>query len=220
MQDRRLSTAQRRLVGLILALAVARVAFDVLVRHHLRQTAALFIGLPAILAIALALTPRAQSATGTILKGITIALLLASTLLGEGLVCIVFAAPIFYAVGIAVGIAVDYMERKRQDRAGTGTYLLILLPFLSMSIEGVHGDTAFPRLETVTVERVVAATAVDVERALAQTPGFDLPLSLPLRLGLPTPVDGTGVGLDLGDPRIVTFAAGRTQRSSGPRSTP
>jgi hypothetical protein len=209
MEGRRPTTAQRRLVGLIVALGLARVAFDVIARHHLRQTAALFIGLPAILAIAVALSPRAQTATGTILKGVTIALLLASTVLGEGLVCIVFAAPLFYAVGVAVGMAIDYIERKRQDRASTGTYLLILLPFLTMSVEGVYERTALSRFETVTVERVVAAAAIDVEQTLTHAPAFDLPLPLALRPGFPAPVASSGTGLDVGARRAISFTAGR-----------
>ncbi|MGH2405286.1 MAG: SRPBCC family protein [bacterium] len=207
--ERRITGAQWRLVGLIAALAVGRVAYDVLVRHRLQETAALFIGLPAILAVAFALTPRARSATGTILKGMTIALLLSTLFLGEGLICILLAAPIFYLVGIVIGATIDYMEDRRKGRLTKGMYGLILLPFLPLSVEGATDRLSFPRVETVIVERTVSATPADIERALARTPRLERALPHPLRVGFPRPTRATGAGLGLGDRRIIYFAGGK-----------
>ncbi len=211
---RRITGAQWRLIGFIAALAVGRVAYDLLVRHHLRETAALFIGLPAVLAVVFALTPRARSATGTILKGMTIALLLSALFLGEGLICIVFAAPLFYLVGIVIGATIDYLEVKRKGRLSKGVYGLILLPFLPLSMEGAIDAVSFPRVHAVTAERIVAATPVEVEDALARTPRFERALPLPLRAGFPTPTGGTGQGLHLRDRRTVYFTGGTDLRAA------
>ena len=78
--------------------------------------AAMFLGVPAVLAILLALTPKAKTVTGGILKGITLALLIVAPLVGEGYLCILMASPLFYAVGLVVGRLADW---KRQKRAGT-----------------------------------------------------------------------------------------------------
>ncbi|HET8680228.1 MAG TPA: hypothetical protein VFM39_08915 [bacterium] len=207
-EARRITGAQWRLVGLIAALAVGRVAYDLIVRHRLQETAVLFIGLPAVLAVVFALTPRARSATGTILKGMTIALLLSALFLGEGLICIVFAAPLFYLVGIVIGATIDYLEDKRKGRLSRGLYGLILLPFLPLSMEGAIDAVSFPRVNTVTAARVVAATPAEVEDALGRTPRFDRLLPLPLRAGFPTPTGATGGGLQLHDRRVVYFTGG------------
>ncbi|MGH2375595.1 MAG: hypothetical protein ACRDIC_19265 [bacterium] len=206
--ERRITGARWRLVGLIAALAVGRVAYDVLVRHRLQETAALFIGLPAVLAVVFALTPRARSATGAILKGMTIALLLSALFLGEGLICILFAAPLFYLVGIVIGATIDYLEDRRKGRLSKGMYGLILLPFLPLSMEGAIDAVSFPRVHTVTAERIVAATPAEVEDTLGRTPRFDRVLPLPLRAGFPTPTGGTGRGLQLQDRRVVYFTGG------------
>lgn len=213
-----MSRSQWSLIGLILALAVGRLAYALLVSHHLEQTAALFIGLPAILAIILASTSPARNATGVIIKGMTIALLLAGLVLpelaaavgegvvvmvGVGLVCIIFAAPLFLSVGLVVGL-INYIAKRIK-----GLYVIAMVPFLILSAEGVDDRLAFPRAESVTAERVIPVSATEVERFLSRTPRFDKPLPIGLRLGFPRPVGSAGEGLQPGDRRIVHFASRR-----------
>lgn len=213
-----MSRSQWSLIGLILALAVGRLAYALLVSHHLEQTAALFIGLPAILAIILASTSPARNATGVIIKGMTIALLLAGVVLPElaaavgegvvgvvavGLVCIIFAAPLFLLVGLGVGL-IKYIAKHSK-----GLYVIAMVPFLILSAEGVDDRLAFPRAESVTAERVIPVSATEVERFLSRTPRFDKPLPIGLRLGFPRPVGSAGEGLQPGDRRIVHFASRR-----------
>lgn len=54
------------LAGLIVAMGVGSVLYRWLVIHRLEQTSLLFIGIPLVLAIVLALTPKAKSATGMV----------------------------------------------------------------------------------------------------------------------------------------------------------
>ena len=59
--------------------------YHLLILKHLGYSAAMFLGVPAVLAFVLAMTPKSKSVTGGILKGITLALLLiAPFLAGEG----------------------------------------------------------------------------------------------------------------------------------------
>ncbi len=60
----RLSTAQKRLIGFIVVLAVANVAYRLVYATGVAHTAALYVGVPTILAVGLALLPRTKSVTG------------------------------------------------------------------------------------------------------------------------------------------------------------
>ena len=205
MEDRRrLTGAQIGLALLILALAAGKVAYEVLSAQGLRQTAALFIGLPALLALILALSPRAGSLFGMLFKGITIALLMSGILLEEGFICILMAAPLFYAVALVVAIIVDQMRKQREQGGGT-TMGLLLVPLALLALEGVHPALSWPRHEQVVVDRMVESSQVRVEQSLARAPVFDEPLPGFLRIGFPTPVAASGEGLQVGDHRVVTF---------------
>jgi len=92
----------------------------------------MFVGIPAVLALLLALTPKAKTVTGGIMKGMTLALLIIAPLLGEGFLCIMFALPLFYAVGIVVGRVVDWQRERR--KATLSCVAPVLLP---LCLEGV-----------------------------------------------------------------------------------
>jgi hypothetical protein len=196
------------IVGLILVLAVGSLGYRTLVLHKLEQTSALFIGLPAVLALVLALTPQTKSVTGMILKIMTLLLLLSGIVLGEGFICIVMAAPLFYGIGLIVGLSMDAAERRRRRREGAWMGLLVLLPLVPASLEGVRPEWSFSRDETVFAERIVAAAAGEVEKSLAETPRFERRLPFYLRLKFPRPVAASGSGLEKGSRRVVHFAGG------------
>ena len=206
-EDRRINRAQWMLATLIFTMAIGRILYGILVDHHLRQTAALFIGLPALLAIILALTPKAKSVVGATLKGLTIALLLSGIFLQEGFVCILMAAPLFYTVAIVMALIVQ----GRRKRSGTRrtTIGLLVLPLLVMSMEGTREVWTFDRAETVTVHQRVRAEPAEIQAKLASTPVFDDVLPLYLSLGFPRPVYARGAGLEMGDTRIIGFAVGK-----------
>ena len=203
---------RHQLVGLSVCLCLGAIALRLLYAGHLEQTAALFIGLPTLLSILLALTPNAKSATGMIMKGITLGLLMSGIVFAEGFICILMAAPLFYGVGLLLG-AVDDRERRRKQKAAEGNILasVVLLPLVVMSFEGVTSELSFPRSEIITVEKTIAATPAEVRHALAQRPVFDQELPFYLKLGFPRPTNTQGAGLQLGDQRIVRFAGGEGQ---------
>ena len=195
--------ARAALIGGIVALALGSALYRALAMGGLEQSAALFIGLPAFLAVVVALLPRPRSYTGVMLKVITLMLLLSGVLLAEGFICIVMAAPLFYAVGIFAGAVLD-LTRKRSATTRVLALTWLLLP----SLEGVHPALSFPRAESVTVQRTLSASPGTIAAALAAPPRLTAPLPLFLRLGFPLPVRALGSGLAVGDRRVIGFAGG------------
>jgi len=199
-----LTSSRWKLIILILSLTAFSVGYRLIAMHHLEQTSLMFIGLPALLAVILAVTPKAKSTIGGIMRGITLALLLSGVLLGEGFICIVMAAPLFYMVGGIVGALVDW-DRRRSRNPARSLVLLLLLP---MSVEGVSPVMSFGRGESVQVSQVVDAPAAAVEQTLAEVPRTDVGLPFYLRMGFPRPAWATGSGLDVGAMRTIHFAGG------------
>src|SRR6266496_2988378 len=135
-------------------------------------------------------------------------LLLLGILLGEGFICILMASPLFYFVGLLIGLVVDGVERRRQRRLSSKLYGVLLLPLLPMALEGTRPELSFARAQHVVREQTVAASAERVVRALSRNPEFRGPLPFYLSLGFPRPVNATGTGLEIGDRHVIHFAGG------------
>ena len=194
---------QMVLLGIVLTFTIVSLVGRLVYATRMETSALMFVGVPTVLAIVLVLTVRPKSALGTAMTGVTFVLLLSAILFGEGLVCILMAAPIFYLIAAVVGGIID--ASRRQSRKNTA---LCLLPVLLMSLEGAHSRLSFPREETVSVRRVVTASPEEVEARLAAPVQFRTPLPLYLKLGFPRPVATRGSGLAAGDERVIHFAGG------------
>jgi hypothetical protein len=143
------------------------------------------------------------------MRAITIALCLSSVVFGEGFVCIILAAPLFYSVGIIAGGIVDQFWRDRERPPKARSCVLLLLLFLPFSLEGVLPGFEVSREARVRVERVVEGTPAQVEAALTRTPHFDRTLpAFFRRLRFPTPGATGGEGLAIGDRRTIEFLHG------------
>jgi hypothetical protein len=201
------STArQKRLVGFIAVLAIVNVAYRLVYATGLQRTAALFIGIPAVLAIGLALLPASRSATGAMLKRVTIAVLLAAVLLPEGLLCILFALPLVVMVALVVGIPLDIWRHEQRRRHGP-RLMGVAVPLIVLSLEGVLGSPFDPH-DSATASMTVEATPDQVAAALATTPNFDADVPTFARLGFNHPVNATGEGIAVGDERTIDFTGG------------
>ena len=141
--------ARRTLAGVLAALFAAMLLYRVLHEGHLEQTALFYVGIPAVIAITVALTARARSTTGMVMASITVALALAGPVLGEGIVCLVMAAPLFYLVGAMVGLFIDSGRRRERQRADEP------LPRAAFLVAAVLEGTAasLPRDNEVSVTR-------------------------------------------------------------------
>ena len=191
------------LIMITLALAVGAIAYHLMEGSSLHQSVVFFIGVPAVLAVILSLTPKAKSATGMIVKGITLALLLSGIVFAEGFVCILMAAPLFYLVGIVIGVPIDHVRRRRRSEGKA--YSIVGLGLLFLSIEGAVPGTSFPKHQTIRVTRSIDASVGEIRQALGNRPDFDKVLPFYLKLGFPRPVGATGKGLDVGDHRTIFF---------------
>ncbi len=202
------SRARLLLAALVLAAFAALLALRI---HHwgrLDQTALFYVGLPATIALLVVLTVKARSAMGVTMAATTICLALAGPLLGEGMVCLLIAAPLVYGVVAVVtwtaGALVAWQDRSR--------HVLFALPLLFvLALEGVAGTSLLPREDRGEGRVLVPATAHEVAAALAAPPSYAAPDALFLRaVPFPEPVSASGEGLEVGDTRLVRFTPRRT----------
>src|SRR5205085_4235701 len=102
--------------------------------------------------------------------------------------------------------AIDLARRRRQTTLASFILVIAAVP---MSVEGLTPATTLNRAESVTVSKIVHASAADVERAVFEPPRFERgrPRPLFLRLGLPTPATSR-LERHGGAPRLVVQIRG------------
>lgn len=201
-QDKyRITASQWRLFFLVLVLGAAGLLFFFLNKNNLADSAALYVGLPVLIALGLTLTPKTQSVATASLKTITIALLLSAPIFQEGYLCILLVSPIFYSIGVGVGLAIDHYYEKKNSKLKTA---MIVTAFCAMSLEGTMDITSFDRFNEVSASKIVQGSLEQVTQQLAQTPHFkkERPFFLKLFL-LPDRTEGSG--LEIGDQRSIHF---------------
>lgn len=196
-------------VAMIAVLAAAVAFYELLAGRNLAHSGALFIGIPAILAMAAVFIPTG-SAKGVAMKTVTLGLLTALVLLPEGILCIGMAAPLFYFVALLIGVGLDARrspEPPQWRRLSSG---ILFVSLGAMTSEGVTPATTINRDATVSETRVVRVPAQDVERALRMAPRFDRALPTLLRRGFPRPIAS-----EIGDQRWMIAMRGGETRLNG-----
>ena len=192
---------RRALLVFIVVLALAAFLYRWLVLQRLEQSSALFIGIPALLSIALTFAPRSKSVTGLLLKGTLLFLALSGIVLGEGVICVAMAAPLFLLIAVVVGLVVDHSRRKNQTRLSL-SFVLVL-----MAMEGVFPGFSFSQENEVNITKTYSAD-IDIKASLNAPISFDTALPIFFRAGFPTPQRMRGEGIEVGDRRCVLFAGG------------
>ena len=185
--------------GIFFCIIVACVFYKLLDIKNWEQSALMFIGLPAVLAIGLSFVPT-KSTTGLMLKGTSIFLLVSGIFLGEGLICILMAAPLFYAIAVFFGKIIDRLKNRNKNKGRMAVFLLIL-PF---AFEGAHPRFSFPRHEEVTVRKTVLIQEAP-EDILSRRLLFTTKPPLFLQLGFPVPLYVTGGGLEPGSRGCIRY---------------
>jgi hypothetical protein len=170
--------------AIILSIAIPSLAFRAIVYGGLQQTAALFVGVPTILALVVLFAVSPRSATGVACKATALALHVAVIALGEGILCVIISAPLFFLIAIAASVVWQrgHTLLRLNQRTLRCCAVVAALPF---ALEGVVPATSFDRNETVSASRVVDAAPADVAAALGSAPRFDRALPLVLRAGFP-----------------------------------
>jgi hypothetical protein len=187
--------AERRarmwLVGFVAVLSTASAAFQLMRSTGLQQTSALFIGIPALLATAVVFVPT-RSAIGIACKSVTIGLLISLIFLGEGILCVLMSAPLFFGVAVLIGAMIEQL-RAPEQRHNILSWIA-LCSVVPMGLEGVTPITTINRNTTVTETRIVQAPAEAVSAALLDRPRFGRPLPSLLSKGFPRPIAASSDG--------------------------
>jgi hypothetical protein len=202
-EDRFLSGHRREIILTVVGLALFSLARTLLVGAGAEQTAALFIGLPTLFAVLVALLPPARSMTGLLLRLTTLALMVSGVLLAEGFICVLMAAPLFLGVAVVAGVLLDLLRTR-----GPVVRVVAIAPLLLLSLEGLWSPLDAHRDERVEVVRTVPISAAAVWDSLGAKPNVLRQLPLPLRLGFPIPLATAGGGLSPGDRHAVRLGGG------------
>src|ERR1700679_3721044 len=141
----RVNSAQWMIAAFLVTALILGAVFYWMVRGlGFGHTSLMFVGIPVVLAIILVLAPTPKSATGSILRGMTLALLIVAPLVGEGYLCILLASPLFLVVGIVVGTIVDVTRAKRSTTLSC--IAILVLPF---SLEGIVPQLTYTCAQSV-----------------------------------------------------------------------
>lgn len=203
-QPHRPNRQQWVLAAIVLAFAAAVIVRKILQETGQDQTAAFYIGIPAVLAIVVVLSAPWGKVVGTTVKVVTVCLLLSMIVLGEGFICVIFAAPIFYGFAILIVTIVGYGRRQGGSRLQISVLPVLVLV---MATEGVLPITTFPSDSTVSSTRVFDASTADVARAVGAPMSFhDVEPSGILSWGFPEPMHDEVEGSRVGDRRVIEFA--------------
>ena len=194
--------------AIIVAVTIASLAYRVILGAGLQQTAALFIGVPALLAIAVVFLVSPRSAIGVACKAVTVGMLVSVVALGEGFLCVAMSAPLFYLVAVVVGFGIDRARRRFEEGAFTTFTCIGALVFVPLSLEGVTNATSLDRDEWVSETRLVSAAPAEVAQALVEQPRFNRSLPPYLRAGFPRPVS---TRIEHGTRWIVRLRGGETR---------
>jgi len=200
--------ARVTMAATIVAVAMGSIFYRLVVAHDLQQTAALFIGVPALLAIVVVFFVSPRSGVGVACKAVTIGLLVSMLFLWEGVLCVVMSAPLFYGVAVVIGTVVSKARRTSGKPTDTAFFCLALLALIPMSLEGVTAVTSFDRNESAEETRIVHASPDAVQRALFQPPRFHRALPLYLRAGFPVPISARIEGNSVGAQWVIRFLGG------------
>lgn len=202
----KLSRQQKRNALLTLALGIVFAFYGALRFSRLHDTAALYIGLPLLLAVVVSVA-ETEKPTQTALKVLTIALALSPLIIGEGFICVLMASPILYAVTFFVTLLVEQIIKALKGKGGdkplksaTGLLFIFLL-----SLEGTNPLMTVERYNEITVEKVVPRTVAQAMQSLSGPMGYEKrPSGFFTWLFLP-PDRITGKGLAPGDRRVMTL---------------
>jgi len=188
-----------KLYVLVGVLCVASIVFRLINDYHFEQTSILFVGLPALITLLMvkySKTPK--TAYGIVFKVITIFLLMSSILLGEGIVCVLFAAPIFYGVAALIVFIFQYLKKRNKSNL----YTIVIIPVL-LIVAQPFGVKVEPEIQTI-ITTVVMNKNVSID-SFNRNPDFLKNYPNLFKIGFPKPIGVKGTGTNIGDSRTIQF---------------
>lgn len=188
-------------VGMIVVacLALASLAYRIITESGLSNSSLLFVGIPAIITLTyIKYSRRPSTLLAAVFRIITMFLLLSAVLFGEGFVCILIAAPIFYGVATILIILYDWLFHKGDSRL----YTLGVIGILCLLLEVWNFSDPY-----VDQHVQVSRTYAELKTIDNLSQPVDLSNELPtfLSFGFPVPISSHGTGLAIGDRWETTF---------------
>jgi hypothetical protein len=117
-------------VALLVIATVSALVYRYIEARGQMQTYATFVGLPLLIGVLTAYLVRPRSGLGATLKITTILLCAVAPLLGEGMVCLLMAAPLIYIVAMLGYLLVVAIESWFNPGGRGGMAVMVLLPFI------------------------------------------------------------------------------------------
>jgi len=189
------SLNKRKLYIIIAVVTIISIVFRLISYSGLNHSSILFVGIPALIALLIIQAmPTAKSVAGLTYQVITIFLLISAIAFGEGVVCILFAAPIFYGVAALI-IAINKHKNKR-------LHSLFLLPIIIALLQP-FGINTTPKTQSISVSKTYNRN-LDFS-ALNQQPNFQNDMPTFFNIGFPQPINITGKGIQKGNQRHIQF---------------
>jgi hypothetical protein len=188
-------------IAIVIALAAASFYYR-MINDFWQASSALFvllIGLPTLITlIMIKFSKPPKTAKATVFKAITYFLLLSSILFGEGLVCIIMAAPLFYGISALIILMYKRLTSKNKSKL----FSILFIPIIIV-IAQPHKDILPPTVQSVqtsiTFNKNVSIDAFKTQQKFKDNyPPF-------FKIGFPTPIDIAGVGTEIGDTRDIQF---------------
>jgi len=198
--------SNKKLLFLILAISVILSGLLRVLNNQYSHTALLFIGLPALVAmVVIEQVDRPKTRYEVVNYSLTLFLLFSAVFLGEGIVCILFTAPIFYFVANLLVAVITWLEKKNRKLK-----FVIGIPIMLLLFQP-HSFNQKGSLRSVSDTKIVR-TSYGFE-LLSSTPDLSENLPSIFKLGFPQPISVTGEDMNIGSRRVVIFKS--TTRGEG-----
>jgi hypothetical protein len=174
-------------VVLLIAAVVFGIAYRVVEHSGMVQTYSMFVGIPLVIGVLVAYLTRPQSGLGTTIKVVTILLCVVCPLVGEGWICILMAAPLFYAFAVVGYFLVAAISKSISPNRRGGPLAILLVPFVMAMLTSDRNHIDHPAINTVVDEIFVAAPPERVMQTITQTDTVPRNFPFFLKLGFPLP---------------------------------
>lgn len=199
MENKKKENRKITLYAIVIILAIASITFRLLNKWELEQTSLLFIGVPALITIyVIKYTNRPKTSYAIMFYVISIFLLLCGVLLGEGFICIIIMAPLFYGVGALIVVVSNHLKSRKKENLNA--YILAPLLLLIAQFYEINNS---PEIQKITTTILLEG---DIQLSqLSITPDFQENLPSFFKIGFPKPIGVQGQGIEVGDIRNIKF---------------
>ncbi|VAW63667.1 hypothetical protein MNBD_GAMMA09-1099 [hydrothermal vent metagenome] len=198
------NTSGKHILSLFGVTFLACIAYILLDNYSLKNSAALFVGIPVFMASALAIKTHSRHLTRNILMGLSLGLLASFIFLNEGSFCVPMTAPLFLLSGLVVSFSTKKFRQSEHRN------WLALAPVFALSLLAIEGTSPYfttDRLTHIEVTQNTNLSPAEIKENLSQNRQFT---NIPLLLswGFPQPVSVSGSGIQAGDIRDIYFSGG------------